>query len=159
MFEAKNQIAQSVLVQEVVLKLLDQSPQLVRELMKPAEKISDIKILNVTGAGMGGGGANGDGAGAGGGDSLIGKVVNTMLQAGAAFGLMIVLATTMVSFRVKARPSPGVARSSTVCGFALLPVKAMVALDVQVAPLSSDTCRAAAVVAYSAAGSIGVTLT
>src|SRR5206468_4355501 len=40
MFEAKNQIAQNVLMQEVVLKLIDKSPEIIGQLMKPAEKIS-----------------------------------------------------------------------------------------------------------------------
>ncbi len=83
MFEAKNQIAQNVLVQEAVLKLIDQGPSLVRELMRPAEKISDIKILNVTGGGFGGGG-NGDGNG-GVSNSIVGKVVDSLLQAGAVY--------------------------------------------------------------------------
>ncbi|HVY60525.1 MAG TPA: flotillin domain-containing protein, partial [Planctomycetota bacterium] len=51
MFEAKNQSAANVLLQEVALKMIEQAPGLVRELMRPAEKISDIKILNVSGMG------------------------------------------------------------------------------------------------------------
>lgn len=82
MFEAKNQIAQNVLLQEVVLKMIDQTPSIVRELMRPAEKISDIKILNVSG--MGGNGS-GNGADGGIGGSIVGKVVGSLLEAGAAY--------------------------------------------------------------------------
>ncbi len=90
MFEAKNSISVNVLLQETALKLIDRSPEMIRELMKPAEKISDIKILNVTGTGLngGGGGANGhDGAGGGASSSIVGKVVVSLLQAGAVYPL------------------------------------------------------------------------
>jgi uncharacterized membrane protein YqiK len=85
MFEARNQIAQNVLIQEVALKLIETSPSLVKELMKPAEKISDIKILNVSGAGIGGVGGNGADGAVSGNASIVGKVVDSLLQAGAAY--------------------------------------------------------------------------
>ncbi|MBI4575268.1 MAG: hypothetical protein HY722_03290 [Planctomycetes bacterium] len=73
---AKNTISRDVLVQQAVLQALETAPTVVHELMKPAEKISDIKVLNV--AGMGGG--NGSGAIDGGAN----RVVSAFLQAGAA---------------------------------------------------------------------------
>ena len=59
--------------------------QFVHELMKPAEKISDLKILQVNGGGFGGG--NGVDAKLGthllGGN--VGQLASTLLQAGAAY--------------------------------------------------------------------------
>jgi len=80
LFDAKNQVTQNVLIQEVVLRLIETSPTLVRELMKPAEKISDIKILNVTGGG-GAGGSSSEGNNG----SITGKLLDSLLQAGAAY--------------------------------------------------------------------------
>jgi uncharacterized membrane protein YqiK len=81
--EARNALSRTVIMQEVALKVVEKGPEIIRELMRPAEKISEIKILNVTGAGVGANG-NGHGDGAGGG-SLVSKVVGSMLEAGAAY--------------------------------------------------------------------------
>jgi uncharacterized membrane protein YqiK len=71
--EAKNVIDRNVLLKEGLVELANVFPAIVREAMKPAEKISDIKVLNV--GGMGGGEGGGFGAN---------KVVDAFLQAGAA---------------------------------------------------------------------------
>ncbi|MBI3726314.1 hypothetical protein HY251_20505 [bacterium] len=76
--EAKNAISQNVLVQEAALKLIEQAPAIVRELMKPAEKISDIKIVNLSGMP----GQNGN-AQAG----TTSKMLGSILEAGAALPL------------------------------------------------------------------------
>ena len=48
--EAANAKSREVLVQEVVLKALEQAPSIVRELVKPAERIGEIKILQMAGS-------------------------------------------------------------------------------------------------------------
>ncbi len=75
--EALNTKRNEVLMAEAFTTMVSQFPEIVREAMKPAEKISDIKILNVSG--MGGSNGNGNGhSGAGG-------VVGAFLEAGAAY--------------------------------------------------------------------------
>lgn len=78
MIEAKNATEQSVLFQEAVLAFIDRAPELMREAMKPAEKISDIRVVNVSG-GLGGAGASGGQAGA-----PMSKIFSSILEAGAA---------------------------------------------------------------------------
>jgi uncharacterized membrane protein YqiK len=55
---AANAKSREVMLQEVALKLIENAPALVRELVKPAEHIGEIKVLQV------GGGATGMGQGA-----------------------------------------------------------------------------------------------
>ena len=76
MVEARNGIKTELLVQEAALKFVETLPGIIAEAMKPAEKISDIKVLQVSGAGPRGT-AGGDGAAAN-------KVVDALIQAGAA---------------------------------------------------------------------------
>lgn len=80
--EARNAIASNVLVQEAIVKFIDSAPEIVRELMKPAEKISDIKIVNLSG--MPG---SGDGNGNGHGGSVTNKMLGSIMEAGAALPL------------------------------------------------------------------------
>ena len=54
---AMNVKSREVMVQEVVLQLLQQAPDIVRELVKPAEHIGEIKVLQLGSAGSGGAGA------------------------------------------------------------------------------------------------------
>src|SRR4029077_2728366 len=61
---AANSKSKEILLQEAVLSLIQGAPGIVRELVKPAEKISEIKVLQLGGA-LGAGGSNGNGAGAG----------------------------------------------------------------------------------------------
>jgi len=61
---AQNAKSPEILLAEVAHALIAKSPELMRELVKPAERIGEIKVLQVAGVGFGGGGngANGDGA-------------------------------------------------------------------------------------------------
>ena len=54
---AANAKSREVMVQEVVLSLIQGAPEIVRELVKPAEQIGEIKVLQLGGAGMPGSGA------------------------------------------------------------------------------------------------------
>jgi uncharacterized membrane protein YqiK len=72
--EAKNTIDRMVLFKEGLVEVSHILPDVVREAMKPAEKISDIRVLHV--GGMGAEGGSGYGAN---------SVVNAFLQAGAAY--------------------------------------------------------------------------
>jgi flotillin len=80
MIAAKNLTASEVLLQEAVLALIDRAPELMREAMKPAEKISDIRVINMTGGGFNGqGGGNGSQEG-----NPINRIVSSIMDAGAA---------------------------------------------------------------------------
>jgi uncharacterized membrane protein YqiK len=59
---AANQKSREILFQETALALIQNAPAIIRELVKPAEHISEIKVLNVAGGLGGGAGANGNGA-------------------------------------------------------------------------------------------------
>jgi uncharacterized membrane protein YqiK len=85
MVEAENRVSVPVLVQHTAEQLIGQAPEIVRELMKPAEKISDLKILQVNGGAF----SNGNGAEAKLGTHVLGTgmspLASTLLQAGAAY--------------------------------------------------------------------------
>ena len=84
LIDAENEVATKFLFRDIALKALDVLPDVTRELMAPAKSISEIKVLQVGGAGMGG---NGDGNG----HSAFGvasPVLKTILEAGAAYPLM-----------------------------------------------------------------------
>ena len=53
--EAKNVAEQRILVQQAILSLIDASPDIVEQLMRPAERIESIRILDMGGQGSGGG--------------------------------------------------------------------------------------------------------
>jgi uncharacterized membrane protein YqiK len=61
---AANSKSKEILLQEAVLTLIENAPAVLRELVKPAEKIAEIKVLQLGGA-LGGAGANGNGASSG----------------------------------------------------------------------------------------------
>lgn len=73
--EARNATRNEVLMQDAVMRLADKMPEIVREMMKPAEKISEMRVLNITGLGGGADGKDG---------SPVGSIVRSFLQAGAA---------------------------------------------------------------------------
>lgn len=78
LISAKNSTEENVLFQEAVLALIHKSPEIVREAMKPAEKISDIRVINMSGF---------QGGGAGGGNEAsnpANKIVQSIMEAGAA---------------------------------------------------------------------------
>jgi uncharacterized membrane protein YqiK len=83
---AQNAKTREIMLQETVMALVESAPAIVRELVKPAEKIAEIKVLQVGGAsGFGGGPAGGNGGG--GGMPLLGNalgpVAKTILEASA----------------------------------------------------------------------------
>src|SRR6185295_1908793 len=62
---AANSKSKEILVQEAVLTLLASAPAMLRELVKPAEKIAEIKVLQFGGGMPGGATTNDNGAGNG----------------------------------------------------------------------------------------------
>ncbi|HMF41061.1 MAG TPA: flotillin domain-containing protein [Polyangia bacterium] len=61
---ALNSKSKEILLQEAVLTLVQGAPAMLRELVKPAEKIAEIKVLQLGGA-LGAGGSNGNGTSSG----------------------------------------------------------------------------------------------
>jgi flotillin len=59
---AANSKSKEILLQEAVLALLQSAPAMLRELVKPAEKIAEIKVLQLSGGALGGAGTGGNGA-------------------------------------------------------------------------------------------------
>lgn len=78
LIEAKNTADQRILNNEALLKLIQSLPEVTGELMKPAEQIESIRILDL--------GGNGSGNGAPGGN--MGKIFGSILQAGAALPML-----------------------------------------------------------------------
>jgi len=76
LIEAKNSTTQEVLVQQAVLAMIEKAPELMREAMKPAEKISDIRVINMSGFQGGGTGSEAGGTSS--------KIVQAIMEAGAA---------------------------------------------------------------------------
>ncbi len=72
-YEARNVAEQRVLVQEAIMELINESADIVEELMKPVEKIDSIKILDM-GNNDGQGGLN---------RSNMGRLANALLDTGA----------------------------------------------------------------------------
>jgi len=85
--EAKNQYKRDVLIQDAVLSLIDKAPTIIHETMKPAEKISDIRVLNVTGGGFGNSGNHGEGFMPTS-SNISTQIVSAILQTGAALPLL-----------------------------------------------------------------------
>jgi uncharacterized membrane protein YqiK len=77
---AANDKSREILIQEAALQLLARAPDILRELVKPAERISEIKVLQIGGMGQGyGGGQPGQGGGQGG-SPLLGSALGPMLK-------------------------------------------------------------------------------
>ena len=72
-YEARNVAEQRVLVQEAILELIDEAPDIIEHLMRPVEKIDNIKILDM-GSHDGKGGIN---------RSSMGRLANALLDTGA----------------------------------------------------------------------------
>jgi flotillin len=82
---AANAKSRDILLQETGLALIQNASSIIRELVRPAERIGEIKVLQVGGlGGLGGGGSNGLGAGS---SALLGNalgpVAKTILEASA----------------------------------------------------------------------------
>ncbi len=71
-YEARNVAEQRVLVQEAILELIEEAPDIVEQLMRPAERIDSIKILDMGADGKGGLDR-----------SSMGRLVNALLDTGA----------------------------------------------------------------------------
>jgi uncharacterized membrane protein YqiK len=72
-YEARNVAEQRVLVQEAILELINEAPDIAEQLMRPVEKIDSIKILDM-GNNDGKGGIN---------RSSMGRLANALLDTGA----------------------------------------------------------------------------
>jgi len=81
--EAENLVADKLLLRDVAVKAIATLPAVTRELMSPAAKISEIKVLQTNGLGLGGGNANGMGALGG-----MSPILKTIMEAGAAYPLV-----------------------------------------------------------------------
>ena len=71
-YEARNVADQRVLVQEAILELIDEAPDIIEQMMRPVEKIDNIKILDM-GNHDGQGGIN---------RSSMGRLANALLDTG-----------------------------------------------------------------------------
>jgi uncharacterized membrane protein YqiK len=79
--QSENHLEEKVIQRDVLLRFIDQAPQILGEMMAPARQIDSIKVLDVHGLG-----GNSDGVGQD--VSGIGRVVNAFLNAGAALPLL-----------------------------------------------------------------------
>jgi uncharacterized membrane protein YqiK len=80
--QAENVLAPKLIYREIALRLIEQFPQIARELMEPARHIDSIRVLDVNGL-------RGDGAGeAGDGADPAGRVFEALLGTGAALPLL-----------------------------------------------------------------------
>lgn len=78
MIEAKNLAEERILIQEPVLEFVKQLPEITERLMKPAEKIESIRVLDMSGL-------TGNNAGEGG---TANKITNAILNTGAAIPML-----------------------------------------------------------------------
>ncbi|MBN8613594.1 MAG: hypothetical protein J0L92_23565 [Deltaproteobacteria bacterium] len=83
MVEAENAVADRLLVRDVATKALEVAPEVVRELMMPAQKITEIKVLQANG--LFGGGQSGE---ASNGLGAMSPIMKTLMEAGAAYPLV-----------------------------------------------------------------------
>jgi uncharacterized membrane protein YqiK len=83
MRQAENATDPKVIYREVALRLVEQMPEIARELMEPARHIDSIRVLDV--AGFGGGGTNGGTSTDG---DAVRKVFEALLGTGAALPLL-----------------------------------------------------------------------
>lgn len=79
--EAENAVSKELLMRDVALEAIRTLPAVTRELMAPAQKISEIKVLQM-------GGMNGQSLGGGGALGGISPILSTLMQAGAAYPVM-----------------------------------------------------------------------
>ncbi|MFN0202029.1 MAG: flotillin family protein [Bacteroidia bacterium] len=79
--EANNVMSRMTMVNNIAQQVIPLLPQLVAELMKPAEKIDSIKVLHINGMPQFNGGNGGDANGGGNGFNM-GNIAGTLMQAG-----------------------------------------------------------------------------
>jgi uncharacterized membrane protein YqiK len=81
---AKNAKSQTVILQETALALIESAPAIIRELVKPAEQIGEIKVLHMSGlGGLGSNGYNGTSDRTSLLGNALGPVAKTILEASA----------------------------------------------------------------------------
>jgi uncharacterized membrane protein YqiK len=85
--DAENGVAPKLLMRDVALKALDVLPDVTRELMAPAQAISEIKVLQLQGLGANGA-AGGEGHAPAPGFGVASPVLKAILEAGAAYPLL-----------------------------------------------------------------------
>jgi len=78
MNEAQNMLSQEARISALRMKLVEKLDSIVRESVKPMERIESIKILHVDGLAGGGSGGGGDGGGSG--NNFTDSVVNSALR-------------------------------------------------------------------------------
>jgi uncharacterized membrane protein YqiK len=84
--EAENAVSKELLVRDVALEMIRTLPAVTKELMSPAQKISEIKVLHT--GGFGGGSSNGNGSLGAGPLGAISPILSTVMQAGAAYPVL-----------------------------------------------------------------------
>ncbi len=89
---AANSKSAQILLQEAALALLENAPEIVRELVKPAEKIAEIKVLQV-GGGLGNGSSGSAASGLGSGQfpllgGALGPVAKSIFEASAVLPVL-----------------------------------------------------------------------
>lgn len=77
-YEAENRLDQKVITRDVLLSLIQRSPEIVERLMAPVSKIESIRVVDF-------GGAKADSGAAG---SPVGRLVHSFLEAGVALPLL-----------------------------------------------------------------------
>lgn len=87
MVEAQNAISHERLLERIAMKGLEVAPDVVRELMAPAQKIGEIKILHTNSVGLGGA-ASGESGGESAPMGMITPVLRSIMQAGAVYPLV-----------------------------------------------------------------------
>jgi flotillin len=78
--QAANAKSRDILLQETALKLIEQAPAIIRELVKPAEKIAEIKVLQVSGGIGAATGAGGNGVANGAQMPLLGNALGPVAK-------------------------------------------------------------------------------
>ena len=84
MVEAENALGLKFVIRDVMLRAIDASPELARELMAPAKAIKEIRVLQTSGMGNGGGGTNGSQPAFG----AMSPILKSVLEAGAAYPML-----------------------------------------------------------------------
>ena len=83
MVEAENAVGDKLLLRDVATKALEVAPDLARELMLPAQKITEIKVLQANGLFP-----NGTGDAQSGAVGAMSPILKTLMEAGAAYPLI-----------------------------------------------------------------------
>lgn len=80
MNEAHNMLSPEARMSALRMRLVEKAEGIIRESVKPMERIEGIKIMHIDGLGGGGSGGNGNGNGSGGGGNFADGMVNSALR-------------------------------------------------------------------------------